>query len=75
MTMKVIVTVHARQRLHEERQRGIRVEDIIRAANQIPGSVPIATRFRGFMSLSGRTFDIVAKDIAQGRLVITVIGK
>ncbi|WP_380026785.1 hypothetical protein [Effusibacillus consociatus] len=51
------------------------MEDIVRAAKQIPGNVPIATRFRGFLSVSGRTFDIVAKDIAQGRLVITVIGK
>lgn len=73
--MKVIVTVHARQRLYEERQRGIRLEDIVRAARQIPGSIPAAARFRGFLSHSGRTFDIVAKDIAQGRLVITVIGK
>jgi hypothetical protein len=73
--MKIIVTVHAKQRLHEERQRGIRVDDIIRAAKEIPGTVPVATRFRGFYSLTGRTFDIVAKDIGQGRLVITVIGK
>lgn len=73
--MKIIVTVHAKQRLHEERQRGIRVDDIIRAAKEIPGTVPVATRFRGFYSLTGRTFDIVAKDIVQGRLVITVIGK
>jgi hypothetical protein len=73
--MKIIVTVHAKQRLHEERQRGIGVDDIMRAAKQIPGNVPVATRFRGFFSVSGRTFDIVAKDIAQGRLVITVIGK
>jgi len=73
--MRVIVTVHARQRLYEERQRGIQVEDIMRAAKVIPGIVPIATRFRGFVSYGGRAFDIVAKDITQGRLVITVIGK
>ncbi|BCJ85312.1 hypothetical protein [Effusibacillus dendaii] len=73
--MKIIVTMHAKQRLYEERQRGIRVDDIVRAASQIPGHVPVATRFRSFLSQSGRTFDIVAKDIAQGRLVITVIGK
>lgn len=73
--MRVIVTVHAKQRLLEERQRGIRVEDIVRAARLIPGLVPVATRFRGFVSYGGRSFDIVAKDIAQGRLVITIIGK
>lgn len=73
--MRVIVTVHAKQRLFEERQRGIFVDDIVRAAKLIPGLVPVATRFRGFVSIGGRAFDIVAKDIAQGRLVITVIGK
>jgi hypothetical protein len=73
--MRVIVTVHAKQRLYEERQRGIFIEDIVRAAKLIPGVVPVATRFRGFVSLGGRAFDIVAKDIAQGRLVITIIGK
>lgn len=72
---RVIVTVHAKQRLYEERQRGIHVEDIVKAARLIPGVVPVATRFRGFVSFDGRAFDIVAKDIAQGRLVITVIGK
>lgn len=73
--MRVIVTAHAKQRLFEERQRGIHVDDIVRAARLLPGIVPVATRFRGFFSLNGRAFDIVAKDIAQGRLVITVIGK
>jgi transketolase C-terminal domain/subunit len=73
--MRVIVTVHARNRLREFRQRGIRVDDIVRAAAGIPGAIPVATRFRGFRSISGRTFDLVAKDIFQGRLVITVIGK
>jgi hypothetical protein len=73
--MRVIVTVHAKQRLFEERQRGIFLDDILRAAKMIPGLVPVATRFRGFVSIGGRAFDIVAKDIAEGRLVITVIGK
>ncbi|GIM47848.1 hypothetical protein DNHGIG_33970 [Collibacillus ludicampi] len=72
---RILVTVHARQRLYEERQRGILIEDIVKAAREIPGYVPVATRFRGFLSTSGRVFDIVAKDIAHGRLVITVIGK
>ena len=73
--MRVIVTVHAHRRLQEARQRGIFVNDIVKAAKGIPGTIPVATRFRGFISTNGRGFDIVAKDITQGRLVITVIGK
>ena len=73
--MHVIITSHVKQRLRENRQQGILIQDIIRGAKSIPGTVPVATRFRGFLSGSGRMFDIVAKDIAQGRLVITVIGK
>ncbi|WP_211230014.1 hypothetical protein [Desulfovirgula thermocuniculi] len=49
--------------------------DIIAAATSIPGRVPTATRFRGFVARSGRVFDLVAKDIPGGRLVITIIGK
>lgn len=75
MMERIIVTVHARQRLYEERQKGISIEDIVKAARDIPGHVPVATRFRGFFAMSGRMFDIVAKDISHGRLVITVIGK
>ncbi|WP_209809635.1 hypothetical protein [Ammoniphilus resinae] len=73
--MHVIVTSHVKQRLRENRQHGITVQDIIRGAKSIPGTVPVATRFRGFLAGSGRLFDIVAKDITHGRLVITVIGK
>lgn len=73
--MRIIVTVHAQRRLREDRQRGILANDIVKAANGIPGAIPVATRFRGFHSTNGRSFDIVAKDISQGRLVITVIGK
>ena len=73
--MHVIITSHVRQRLRENRQQGIQVQDIIRSAHSIPGTIPVATRFRGFLSANGRIFDIVAKDIARGRLVITVIGK
>ena len=72
---RMIVSSHARKRLREDRQRGIRPSDIIRAATMIPGFVTSATRFRGYVSESGRTFDIVVKDINEGRLVITVIGK
>ncbi len=73
--MKVIITQHVRQRLDEDRQQGVGLEDVIRAAQDIPGRIPTATRFRGFISEDGRFFDIVAKDLHTGRLVITVIGK
>ncbi|GAW94297.1 hypothetical protein [Calderihabitans maritimus] len=73
--MRVIITEHARKRLKAPRQDDITVEDIINAAQKIPGHIPTATRFRGFFARSGRVFDIVAKDITAGRLVITVIGK
>ncbi|MDD2443871.1 MAG: hypothetical protein PHS52_05170 [Desulfotomaculaceae bacterium] len=73
--MKVIITEHARKRLRDLRQDKIVVSDIIIAAGGIPGRIPTATRFRGFFSKSGRVFDIVAKDIPGGRLVITIIGK
>ncbi len=73
--MKVIITHHARKRLKELRQDRITVADISRALSEIPGIIPTATRFRGFISKSGRVFDLVVKDIPTGRLVITIIGK
>jgi hypothetical protein len=73
--IQIIVTEHAKRRLVEERQSGIVLMDIVEAAASIPGRILTATRFRGFLSSSGRLFDIVAKDIKNGRLVITVIGK
>lgn len=73
--LKIIITEHAQKRLQEERQYGITIEDIYSAANSIPGRVPSATRFRSFISSSGRPFDLVAKDTNLGRLVITIIGK
>jgi hypothetical protein len=73
--MHVIITSHVKQRLREERQQGILVQDLIRGVKSIPGTIPVATRFRGFIASSGRMFDIVAKDITRGRLIITVIGK
>lgn len=73
--MRVIITSHAKKRLRDHRQGSLTIDDIISAAQQIPGTIPTATRFRGFFSQSGRVFDIVAKDILGGRLVITVIGK
>ncbi|HHY59147.1 MAG TPA: hypothetical protein GX504_00900 [Clostridia bacterium] len=73
--MRVLVTEHARKRLRDLRQESITIEDIAEAARKIPGHIPTATRFRGFVSQQGRVFDIVAKDVPAGRLVITVIGK
>ncbi len=73
--MRVIITEHARKRLRDMRQENIMTVDIINAASGIPGKIPTATRFRGFFAKSGRIFDIVAKDIPGGRLVITIIGK
>ncbi len=73
--MRVIITTHARKRLKDMRQDKITTQDIVAAAKEIPGKIPTATRFRGFFAKSGRMFDIVAKDISNGRLVITIIGK
>lgn len=73
--MKIIITQHVRQRLIEDRQQGICLEDVVNAVKNIPGQIPKATRFRGFVSAGGRFFDIVAKDLKAGRLVITVIGR
>ncbi|WP_034629320.1 hypothetical protein [Desulfotruncus alcoholivorax] len=75
MDSKIIVTEHARKRLKDFRQDKIMMADIMSAASSIPGRIPTATRFRGFFAKSGRMFDIVAKDIPSGRLVITIIGK
>lgn len=73
--MRIIITNHAKKRLKDYRQDKIYLTDIKYAVEQIPGQVPTATRFRGFISKSGRIFDVVAKDIPSGRLVITIIGK
>lgn len=73
--MRVIITAHAKKRLLEHRQKGIELQDLLRVAKKIPGQIPTATRFRGFISTNGKIYDIVAKDILDGRLVITVIGK
>jgi len=73
--MRILITEHARKRLKDLRQEKITASDIVNAAREIPGRIPAATRFRGFFAESGRVFDIVAKDIPHGRLVITVIGK
>lgn len=73
--MRVIITEHAARRLREARQTEVTTRDIIAAAESIPGQVLSATRFRGFVARSGRIFDLVVKDIPEGRLIITVIGK
>ncbi len=73
--MQVVISNHAARRLHDNRQTGITVEDLIRAARLIPGAVPAATRFRGYSARSGRQFDFVIKDVSGTRLVVTIIGK
>lgn len=73
--MKVIITAHAKKRMQNMRQEQINENDIRVAARNIPGYIPVATRFRGFVAPSGRLYDLVIKDILAGRLVITVIGK
>lgn len=73
--MKIIITEHAKKRLRDFRQDRILNTDIYLAAKDIPGYIPSATRFRGFVARSGRVFDLVVKDIPDGRLVITIIGK
>lgn len=71
--MSVVITEHARKRLNDMRQSDISLDDIIAAS--IPGQITSATRFHGFFARSGRMFDLVAKDVSKGRLVITVIGE
>lgn len=73
--MRIIITQHARKRIKDLRQDKITISDISQATSSIPGTIPTATRFRGFISKSGRVFDLVVKDIPTGRLVITIIGK
>jgi hypothetical protein len=73
--MKVIITEHAKKRLGNMRQEKIAIDDIIGATQEITAHVPSAARFRGFFAKSGRMFDLVIKDISDGRLVITIIGK
>ena len=73
--MRVIISNHAARRLQDGRQAGISPQELIRSASMVPGKVPVATRFRGYAPASGRHFDFVIKDIASGRLIITVIGK
>lgn len=72
---RVLVTKHAKRRLAQDRQTGITLDDCIREVRKIPGNIPKATRFRGFISTNGQMYDIVVKDIPNGRLIITIIGK
>lgn len=73
--MRVIITEHAKRRLRDFRQDRISAADIVQSLRQMPGQIPKATRLRGFVSRSGRVYDVVVKDINSGRLVITIIGK
>lgn len=73
--MKILITEHAKKRLKDYRQDKIQLEDVINAAYKIPGTIKTATRIRGFLSKSGRLFDLVVKDTPTGRIIITIIGK
>lgn len=73
--LKVFITEHTRKRLTDYRQVGIEIEDLVTSAQTVPGHIPVATRFRGFQAKSGKVFDLVVKDIPEGRLIITVVGK
>ncbi|NLK00259.1 MAG: hypothetical protein GX318_03340 [Clostridia bacterium] len=73
--MRVIISSHSKRRLKEIRQYGVDVADVREAASKIPGKIPKATRFRGFITGTGKMFDLVAKDLPAGRLIITIIGK
>lgn len=73
--LKILITEHTRKRLQDVRQLGIEIEDLTASAARIPGKIPVATRFRGFEAKSGKVFDLVVKNIKQGRLIITVVGK
>lgn len=50
--MKVVITEHAKKRLNNLRQDKITIDDIIRAAQEIPAHIPSAARFRGFFARS-----------------------
>ncbi|NLW17382.1 MAG: hypothetical protein GX033_07045 [Firmicutes bacterium] len=73
--MQIIVSGHAKRRLRSPRQAGITMHDLRAAASSLPGQITVATRFRNFRGQSGRRFDLVVKDFAQRRLIITVIGR
>lgn len=73
--LPVVLTAHAKKRLESERQAGVTVGDVLRAAKSLPGRLPFATRIRNCTSLSGKKFDIAAVDRGGRRFVVTVIGK
>lgn len=73
--MQVIISGHALRRLRSPRQANITMHDLRVAASSLPGKITVATRFRNFRGQRGRRFDLVVKDTAKGRLIITVIGR
>jgi hypothetical protein len=72
---RIVPTLHSLKRLLDGRQEGITLFDAIQAASSIPGYIPRSTRFRNFVSRSGKRFDIVLRDLPRGRMIITIIGK
>lgn len=73
--LPVVLTAHARKRLGDERQAGVGVGDVLRAAKSLPGRLPFTTRIRNLTASSGKKFDIAAVDRGRKRYVVTVIGK
>lgn len=71
----VVLTAHARKRLEDERQAGVDIGDVLRAARSLPGRLPFATRIRNLTASSGKKFDIAVVDRGGKRFVVTVIGK
>ena len=68
---------HARRRLGEPRQKGIKERDVIRACNQselLMNRIPMPLRLNGFTAESGNKFDIVVVDWQNFLRVITIIG-
>lgn len=71
----VVLTSHAYRRLTGARQDGITLDDVLAAACSIPGYIRYPTRFRRFLSASGRCFDVVMRDLNHKRIIITIIGR
>lgn len=73
--MKVRLAHHTYKRLVQNRQNGITVGDVYRAARNIPGKLPKSGyRVKYNKANSGRLFDLIIADCNGYRKVITVIG-
>jgi len=72
--LRIVFTDHALRRLKRPRQEGIYADDVIRAARSIPWVCYGTVKFRNFISKTGKRFAIVIRDLADIRLIVTVIG-